>query len=71
MKTAKQEAIELLDSLPDDVPMETIMEGLHFKARVLHAVGQIDRGEGISHEDAKQRLSKWLESSGRPTRSTA
>jgi hypothetical protein len=75
MKTAKEEALDLIDRLPDDVAMETIMEGLRFKAQVLHSLEQIEQGEGVDHEEAKRRLAKWLvgvaASSGHPTRSTA
>jgi hypothetical protein len=65
MKTAKQEAVELLDMLPDDVTMETLIAELRFKASVLRGLEQAARGEGISHDEVKQRVRTWLESSGR------
>lgn len=60
MKTAKQETLELVEQLPDDVSMEIIMAELHFKAKVLHAIEQADRGQVVSDEEARRRLSKWL-----------
>ncbi len=65
MKTAKEEALDLLERLPDDVSMDTLLAQLHFKASVLRGLAEASRGEGISHEEAKERLAKWLESSGR------
>lgn len=64
MGTAKEEALALIERLPDEVSMDTIMAELHFKSRVLRAMEQDERGEIISHEEARKRLSKWLDSSG-------
>ena len=71
MKTAKQEAQDLLNVLPDDTSMETILAELHFKARVLHSHEQALRGEGIPHEEVLKRLAKWLDPSGLQTPSKA
>ena len=64
MKTAKQELVELLERLPDDAPMDTLLAEMHFKAMVLRGLEEVRRGEVISHEEVKSRLNKWLESSG-------
>lgn len=64
MRTAKQETLDLLDRLPDDVPMDTILAQLHFKAIVLRGLEQARRGEVVSQEEVKARLNKWIESSG-------
>ena len=65
MKTPKQEALELLQQLPDDVSFERLIYELDFKFRVLRGIAQSERGEGIPHEEVKRRLSRWLESPGR------
>ena len=65
MKTAKQEVLELLERLPDDVSMDTLLAELHFKASVLRGLEQAERGEGITQDELKARLKTWLESSGR------
>jgi predicted transcriptional regulator len=63
MKTAKQEAQELLDALPDDVSTETILCRLHLHAKVSRGLAQIDRGEVIPHEQViEDDLDRWLES---------
>jgi predicted transcriptional regulator len=65
MKTAKQELSELLDRMPDDAPMDTLLAEMHFKASVLRGLEQADRGEGISHDEVKERLRAWRTSPGR------
>jgi hypothetical protein len=67
MKTPKQEALELLEQLPDDVSMETLLANLHFKASVRRGLDhEAHRGDGLPHEEVKRRLNVWLESSGLP-----
>lgn len=65
MKTAKQELIELVERMPDDAPMDALLAEMHFKASVLRGLEQARRGEGMSHDEIRDRLGKWLESSGR------
>jgi hypothetical protein len=65
MKTAKQEALDLLERLPDDVSMDTLLAELHFKASVLRGLEEAMRGEGTSHAEVKKRVRAWRESSGR------
>jgi hypothetical protein len=64
VKNAKQEAHEIVDTLPDDVSLDAIGLELQFRASVLRGLEQAARGEGLSHEDVKRRLAAWLESSG-------
>jgi hypothetical protein len=63
-KTAKQEARELLDKLPEDVSMDTILAELLFKQVILDRMAAVERGEVVSHEEAKEKLSRWLKSDG-------
>ena len=58
MKTAKKEAFDLIKILPDDVPMETLVEELLFKASVVRGQEQPDCGELLSREDVRQHLDK-------------
>jgi predicted transcriptional regulator len=64
VKTAKQEARELLDRLPDDVSMDVLLAELVFKASVLRGLEESHRGEFVTQDEAKRRLSRWLASSG-------
>lgn len=65
MKTAKQELLELLERMPDDAPMDSLLAEMHFKASVIRGLEDGARGDVVSHEEVKTRLNKWLASSGR------
>jgi hypothetical protein len=49
MESAKQEAIELIDTLPDDLSLEDIAEELLFIQTIKERIAEADRGETISH----------------------
>ena len=66
MKTAKQEAIDLLERLPDDVSMDTVIAELHFRSTLLRGLDEVRRGDGMSHEEVKIRLRAWRESFAPP-----
>ncbi len=58
----KDEVRALLDRLPDDVTLEDIQYHLDVVVKVLEAEAQLDRGEGIPHEEVVRRLrERWGE----------
>jgi hypothetical protein len=67
MKTAKQEVLDLLETLPADLPMETLLERIRFKAKILCSLEQVDRGEVVPHEEVMDDLNRWLKSLGHPS----
>ncbi len=67
MKTAKQEVLDLLETLPGDVSMDTLLEQIRFKAKILRSLEQADRGEVVPHEEVMEDLNRWLESLGHPS----
>lgn len=56
----KQDVIEMIKNLPDEVDYDDIMAEIHFKQKVDKSLKQIDEGKILSHEEVKQRISKWL-----------
>ena len=65
LKTEKQQFIELIDRLPDEVSGETILSELQFRLTILRRGAEAERGENVvSNEEAKRRLGKWLNSAG-------
>jgi hypothetical protein len=60
MESTKESVIEMIRRLPEDASVTDIMAELYFRQKVDEGLRQLDAGEGISHEDAKQRLSRWL-----------
>jgi predicted transcriptional regulator len=60
MSSVKQKVIEMIQSLPDEVTVDDIMEELYFKLQVDAGLRELDEGKGISHEEVEKRLSKWF-----------
>lgn len=51
MRTAKEETLDLLDSLPDDVSLDEVARRLLLRARILHSRDRALRGELVSNEE--------------------
>ncbi len=60
MQTVKNLTIETIQKLPDSCSLDDIMEILWVQKKILVGQEQIKSGKGISHEQAKKRLEKWL-----------
>jgi len=63
----KEQAIELIKSLPDDCSLEDIQYHLYVRAKVERGIRAIDEGRVVSQEDAEKKVREWVKSSG-PTR---
>ncbi len=59
--TTKREILESLERLPDDATIEDAIERLIVLYKVQHGLEQLDRGEGVPHEEAKRRIRQWLQ----------
>jgi hypothetical protein len=70
----KELILQMVQKLPDDVTYDRVMYHLEVMRDIEIALGQLDRGEGIPHEEfvAELRAKGWLddapESSGRRAR---
>ncbi len=60
MQTAKQEVRELLEHLPDDGTIEDIQYHLYVLEKIRCGQDDIRNGCHVTHEQAKERLAKWL-----------
>jgi len=58
--TTREIARTVIEALPDDVSMEDVMRALYIRAKLERAERSIEQGRGIPHEEAKQKLEKWL-----------
>ncbi len=65
MRTAKEETLELVEALPDDISREMILERLLLEAKLRESIEQADRGEVVPHEVVVEDLKRWLQSVGR------
>lgn len=58
--TTKEKVIQAVKGLPADASYEDVMERVLFLSKVERGLAQLDAGEGIPHEKAKQKLKRWL-----------
>jgi len=59
--TAKQQAIQAIEGLPDSATLEDIMADLYFRQKVDRGLKDLQEGRVVSHEEAKRRLAQWLQ----------
>jgi hypothetical protein len=58
--TLKDDVIELIRRLPEDVTLPDIMEELYVRQKIERGLVQLDNGQGLTTEEARQRLRRWL-----------
>jgi predicted transcriptional regulator len=58
--TTREIARSVIEALPEDASMDDIMRALYIRAKIERAERSIDEGRGVTHEEAKKRLQKWL-----------
>ena len=58
--TEKEIVLETIRALPDDCSLEEIAERIELMAAVQKGLDQLDRGEGIPHDEVKKQLASWL-----------
>ncbi len=56
MNAIKDQAINLIKELPDNVTWEDIMYKLYVREKIEKALDEADKGDFVSHEEAKKRL---------------
>ena len=60
--TQKELVLDAISELPNEVSLDEIAERIEFMAAVQRGLDQLDRGEGIPHEEVKRQLATWLAS---------
>ena len=58
--TEKEIVLETIRALPDNCSLEEIAERVEFMVAVRKGLDQVDRGEGIPHDEIKRQLASWL-----------
>jgi hypothetical protein len=56
----KQAIQQVLDEFPEDVDVDTLLDRLILLEKIEAAEARLRAGEGISHDEAKQRMGPWL-----------
>ena len=60
MTAVKQEVQKIIQKLPDDCTYEDIQYHLYVVKKIKNGISRAEKGEVSSHEEAKQRMAKWL-----------
>lgn len=55
-RITRERMIEAIRELPEDASVDDAIERLVFLAKIEEGLAQLDRGEGIPHDEVKQRL---------------
>ena len=58
--TVKDIAKNVINSLPQKATMDDVIHALYVHAKFQHGEQEIKQRKGVSHEDAKKRLRKWV-----------
>ena len=60
MATQKENIIQMIKSLPDDINLEDIIEAVYVRQKIEKGLKDWKEGNLYTHEEAKERLEKWL-----------
>jgi predicted transcriptional regulator len=60
MSPTKEQVLNMVRDLPEDVTIDEILAEIFFKAQVDAGLKELDEGKGIPHEDVEKRMSQWL-----------
>ena len=55
-RITRERMIEAIRELPEGASVDDAIERLVFLAKIEEGLAQLDRGEGIPHDEVKQRL---------------
>jgi hypothetical protein len=56
----KQEVLDIIDHLPEQIDPEQLMMELYLKAKLDRAEAAVARDEVVSHEEVVQRSLQWF-----------
>ncbi|WP_367899155.1 hypothetical protein AB3N61_18170 [Leptospira sp. WS58.C1] len=59
MPSTKQQALDLIENLPDDSSFDDIMEELFFSKKVQEGLSDLDSNKTISHKQVLEEITKW------------
>jgi predicted transcriptional regulator len=62
---AKEDALKIIQGLPDDCSTDDILAELFFKKQVDTGLVDVAEGRVVTHEELKARIAKWRSSVGR------
>ena len=58
--SVKEKVIKAIQELPNDATYEDIMEEIYEHSKIDAGLKQLDEGKYMTHDQVKERMSKWL-----------
>ena len=55
----KQQLLEMVQALPDEIPIGDFIAELEFRAFVEERLADVARGDTVSHDEAVANLRQW------------
>jgi predicted transcriptional regulator len=55
-RITRERMLEVIREFPEDASVDDAIEKLVFLAKIEEGLAQLDRGEGIPHDEVKRRL---------------
>ncbi len=60
MQSVKNKVIEIIKKLPENADYNDIFEAIYFQQKIEIGLQELEEGKGISHDEVRERLKKWL-----------
>ena len=57
--TAKEQAHQIINTLPEDVNLEDVIQALYVNIKFAHGEKEIEEGHGIDHSKAIEMMASW------------
>ena len=61
MTTEKENVMQMIKELPDDITLEDIMYHLYAREKIIRGLKDANEGKKVSNEKAKEVIEKWFE----------
>ncbi len=61
MTIAKQQILELIKDLPDEIDIDEVIYRLYLRQKLEAAEKDVQEGRLVSHEEVLKETSKWFE----------
>ena len=61
MATEKENIMQMIKELPDDITLEDIMYHLYTREKIIRGLKDAEEGKKVTNEKAKEVIEKWFE----------
>ena len=61
MKTGKEELLELLEQLPEDLSLENIRYHIYVRQKIQNGLDAAREGKVVPLQEVERRMARWLE----------